>query len=593
MRWKKNLNLYGIPDKVIVALIVLAFISSLVEMIGLSMFLPIFEFIDSKGSDNANQQSFVLAYVNTFFSYFDFKPSLQNLLLATFALFSISKIIIYIVTHAKAYYLGAMTKNMRDKMLKKYLSAGSDYYDRVDIGNFVNSNISELGTASSGVIIPINIIVTVFSATGSMVLLFLLSYELTIASLLIIVFSFMYPYRWIKASTNAGKKNSKFNSLTTSFLLGRLRSSRLVRLSGTADAEINGFALLTEKQRSSTLNVRLLKAKVNLIVEPIVIGISLLMLYFSMTILNLELSIVVLFMAIILRIIPIIAKLMSLIQGYNRTKGPVLSISKVLDDLDNNISSNLKKYDLINGIKRIDSIELQNVYYKYAESQSFSLNNISFLIKKPSIIAFIGDSGGGKSTLVDILSGYRCPNMGRFLVNNIELESCDTPLLSSLISYVPQDPQVFDGTIYAHISYGSQKSTIENVEKASRLSGAYKFIKKMPDKFNTLLVDNGSNLSGGQRLKIDIARALMRDSSVLLLDEPTSGLDYFSENEFIKIVHDIRNNADKIIVIMTHKSSVAINADQIIILENGGIADSGTHETLLSKNNWYRGFSNS
>ena len=115
----------------------------------------------------------------------------------------------------------------------------------------------------------------------------------------------------------------------------------------------------------------------------------------------------------------------------------------------------------------------------------------------------------------------------------------------------------------------------------------------MPDKFNTLLVDNGSNLSGGQRLKIDIARALMRDSSVLLLDEPTSGLDYFSENEFIKIVHDIRNNADKIIVIMTHKSSVAINADQIIILENGGIADSGTHETLLSKNNWYRGFSNS
>ena len=86
MRWKKNLNLYGIPDKVIVALIVLAFISSLVEMIGLSMFLPIFEFIDSKGSDNANQQSFVLAYVNTFFSYFDFKPSLQDLLLATFAL---------------------------------------------------------------------------------------------------------------------------------------------------------------------------------------------------------------------------------------------------------------------------------------------------------------------------------------------------------------------------------------------------------------------------------------------------------------------------------------------------------------------------
>jgi len=593
MSWKKNLNLYGIPDKVIVALIVLAFISSFVEMIGLSMFLPIFEFIDSKGSDNANEQSYVLVYINTLFSHFDFKPSLQNLLLVTFALFLISKIIIYIVSYTKAYYLGVMIKNMRDKMLKKYLSASSDYYDRVDIGNFVNSNISELGPASSGVMMPVNIIVTVFSATGSIILLFLLSYKLTIASILIIVFSFMYPYRWVKATTKAGKKNSKFNSLTTSFLLGRLRSPRLVRLSGTADAEINEYTLLTEKQRRSTLNVHLLKAKVNLIIEPIVIGISLLMLYFAMTILNLELSVVILFMAVTIRIIPIINSLVSQIQGYNRTRGPVLFISKVLDDLDNNISSNLKKDDLINGIKRIDSIELQNVYYKYAESQSFALNNISLLIKKSSIVTFIGESGSGKSTLVDILSGYRCPNLGRFLMNNIELESCGTPLLSSLISYVPQDPQVFDGTIYAHISYGSQKPTIENVEKASRLSGAYKFIKKMPDKFNTLLIDNGSNLSGGQRQKIDIARALMRDSSVLVLDEPTSGLDHFSENEFIKIVHDIRNNTDKIIVIITHKPSVTVNADQIIILENGSIADSGTHATLLSKNNWYRGFSSS
>jgi len=592
MDWKKNLNLYGLPDKVIIFLITLVFFSSFAEIIGIGMFLPIFEFINSQAEPGGSvDPNGVLNYINAFLIQFGVEPSFVILLLITFSMFLVSKVILYVVSYIKAYYLGKITRDMRDNLLKKYLSASSKYYDRVDIGDFVNSNISELGPAVTGVMTPINLIVTAFSAIGSIALLFILSYQLTIASVIIIVFSMLYPYRWVKATTGAGKKNSRFNSKTTSFLLGRLRSPRLVRLSGTADSEMQEYSFLTEKQRQLTLIVHVLKARVNLVLEPVVIGISLVMLYFSMFVLKLELSVVILFMAVTVRIVPIINSLVGQIQGYNKTKGPILFINNLLADLDSNrdFSMNINqssKYD--DKFRDIESIELDKIFYKYSEGGSFALSNVSFSIKESSINAIIGPSGSGKSTLVDVISGYRHPTSGKLLINKIVSDNFGSSLLPSLISYVPQDPQIFDGTIYSHISYGLSNTTIEKVKNAAILSGAYEFIKNLPDKFNTLIIDNGSNFSGGQKQKIDIARALLKDTPILILDEPTSGLDLFSEKDLFKIISNIRQNTNKIIIIISHQPRAVINADQIIILENGSIIGCGTHTSLLSTNSWYR-----
>jgi ABC-type multidrug transport system fused ATPase/permease subunit len=460
------------------------------------------------------------------------------------------------------------------------------------MGHFVNNNISELGAAVNRVMIPINLIVAVFSAIGSVVLLFVLSWQLTIASIVIIVLSMLYPYRWVKATTDAGKKNSRFNSQTTSFLLGRLKSPRLVRLSGTAGSEMQEYSGLIEKQRLATLNVHLLKARVHLVLEPIVIGVSLIMLYFSMTVLRLELSAVILFMAVTVRIVPIINSLVGQIQGYKKARGPVSFINNLLIDLefeqDINTGFN-KSFEYTNKLKSVETIELHKIFYKYSKNKLFALSNISFSMKKSSITAIIGSSGSGKSTLVDIISGYRHPTSGKMLINKIISSDFNSLLLSSLISYVPQEPQIFDGTIYSHISYGLLNPTIDQVKDAAILSGAYDFIKNLPDEFNTVLAENGSNFSGGQKKKIDLARALMKDAPILILDEPTSGLDLFSESDFINIMKSVRKNTNKIIIIISHQPRVVLDADQIIILEKGAVVDLGKHESLLLSNKWYRG----
>jgi ATP-binding cassette subfamily B protein AbcA/BmrA len=296
-------------------------------------------------------------------------------------------------------------------------------------------------------------------------------------------------------------------------------------------------------------------------------------------------------MAVTMRIVPIINSLVGQVQGYNKTKGPISFINNLLADLDSDRDFSMdinQSPQYVDKFRDIESIELNKIFYKYSEDESFALNNVSFSIKKSSITAIIGPSGSGKSTLVDIISGYRHPTSGKLLINKIVSDNFGSSLLSSLISYVPQDPQIFDGTIYSHISYGLSNTTIEKVKNAAILSGAYEFIKNLPDKFNTLIIDNGSNFSGGQKQKIDIARALMKDTPILILDEPTSGLDLFSEKDFIKIINNIRQNTNKIIIIISHQPRVVINADQIIILENGSIIGCGTHTSLLSTNNWYR-----
>jgi len=173
--------------------------------------------------------------------------------------------------------------------------------------------------------------------------------------------------------------------------------------------------------------------------------------------------------------------------------------------------------------------------------------------------------------------------------NKIISSDFNSLLLSSLISYVPQEPQIFDGTIYSHISYGLLNPTIDQVKDAAILSGAYDFIKNLPDEFNTVLAENGSNFSGGQKKKIDLARALMKDAPILILDEPTSGLDLFSESDFINIMKSVRKNTNKIIIIISHQPRVVLDADQIIILEKGAVVDLGKHESLLLSNKWYRG----
>ncbi len=170
MIWIKRLNNYGISNWVILLLFILSFFAMIAQVVGLGIFLPIFEFIFQGGVDQSDGgQNLMLRYINLLISFMNIDVTLESLLILAFIFYLTSQLLLFIIAYANSYFIGRMTKNIRDKFFKYYLDADSEYYDRVKIGNFINISTSELGLAVSGVIAPIKLMVSLISGVGSIV----------------------------------------------------------------------------------------------------------------------------------------------------------------------------------------------------------------------------------------------------------------------------------------------------------------------------------------------------------------------------------------------------------------------------------------
>ena len=595
--WKKRLNYYGVSNSIIILLFIVSMISVVAEIVSIGMFIPLFELINQYGTEGLEvSNSDIIKYIHKLVIFFGLELTIEVLLILSFMLFLFSKILLYIVNYIQIYYSGIIRKDMRDRLLNNYLQAEASYYDNVGIGNFTNISSVELPAAVGGTMLPIKFIITIMSAIGSVTLLFIMSPQLTIISMCVIGIGILLPARWVKATTSAGRKNSQYSSITNSFLLDRLKSPRLVRLSNTSDVEMKNYSILTEKHRKINLEIQLLKMRINLVLEPIIIGISLSMFYYGMVFLEMPISTILLFMIVMVKIVPIITNILTQKQSINRSIGPIQAVEKLLDDIDISISNrkkNMSNSNLINEIHAIESLDLKHISFSYkcpidsvGENALYSINHT---FSKSTLTAIVGPSGSGKTTFIDIISGYRQPTSGSMFINGINANKYNYEMLMSLISYVPQFPQIFDSTtVYEHIAYGKNNATKEEVINASKLSGAYNFIKELPQGFDTVLVGISSSLSGGQRQRLDLSRALLRDTPILIMDEPTGNLDLISEKKLMLNIKKIRETTGKIIIIIVHRIHAIMDADQIIVLEDGKISDKGTHSELVLSSPWYK-----
>jgi ABC-type multidrug transport system fused ATPase/permease subunit len=590
--WKNRMNDYGLSDSVIIFLIFISVVSATAEVVSISIFLPIFELISQDGAEGlSNSNSSVVIYVQDFVNFFGLDLNVEVLLILSFVLFVISKLLLYVASYIQVYYTGLITKTMKDRLLDKYLQATPLFYDTVSIGDFTNSSSVELPVAVNGVIKPISLIITIVSGIGSVVLLLIMSIKLTFLSVFVVTVGAIIPYRWVKATVGAGKKNSHYGSVVTSFLIDRLKSPRLVRLSNTANNEKSNYSILTEKHRKLSLSIHNLKARINLVLEPIVVGISLIMFYLALEVLKMEVSTILLYMIVMVKLVPIITNILTQKQSINRALGPINSIDRLLSGMDANVDNSEKHISdkgLISRINNLGELKLEKIFYRYSGHANNALHDINYEFKKSTLIAIVGPSGGGKSTFVDIVSGYRQPTSGSIFINGVDKYRYSLHLLVSLVSYVPQSPQIFDGiTIHEHIAYGSLESNRDDVINAAKLSGAYEFINEMPQGFDTVLSGSSLGLSGGQVQRIELSRALLRNTPLLILDEPTGNLDPISEKELMLNLKKIRESTEKIIIIIAHRISTIINADEIIVLESGKISGIGTHSDMILKNTWY------
>ena len=240
-------------------------------------------------------------------------------------------------------------------------------------------------------------------------------------------------------------------------------------------------------------------------------------------------------------------------------------------------------------IERINGkIEFKNVYYRYPTSKNWILKNISFTINPNEVAAFVGPSGSGKTTIIQLILRFFDPNEGNILIDDIDIKKIDIKSLREFMSIVTQDTVLFDDTVKNNISMGKENAQEQEIIEAAKSADAELFIKDMPAGYETIIGERGIKVSGGQRQRLAIARAIIRKPKILLLDEATSNLDTKSEAIVQKAIENVLK--DKTVIMSAHRLSTVKNASKIFVLRDGEIIESGDHSTLMQKKGEYRKF---
>ncbi|MEX2160721.1 MAG: ABC transporter ATP-binding protein [Anaerolineales bacterium] len=277
----------------------------------------------------------------------------------------------------------------------------------------------------------------------------------------------------------------------------------------------------------------------------------------------------------------ILTPLTTLTQSYNSIQSTLAIGVRVrqLFDIEPSVRSGTESIREFN-----DSIRFDNVFFSYKDFPV--LHEISFEIEKGKTTALVGPSGGGKSTITDLLLRFYDPHLGKVLVDGVDLRALNLSQYRRLYGVVAQESILFNASISANIAYGYPDLTKEEIQEAARIAYAHEFIGDLPEGYDTLVGDRGVRLSGGQRQRIAIARAIAHRPKILILDEATSSLDTEAEQK-VQLAVDRAIQSTTAIVI-AHRLSTVVRADQIIVIDEGRVVDKGTHQELMSRSKLYK-----
>ncbi|RAL24424.1 ABC transporter ATP-binding protein [Thermoflavimicrobium daqui] len=510
------------------------------------------------------------------FSFIDLVPALL-LVVLQIALGTIS---MYLLS-----YVGlSVVRNLREKTWSKLLQLPMPFYKKNKAGEVSSRVINDTSVVSELLSSDIaEFIAGVLQAVGSAIFLFVLDVPLTLVLLgsLPLIFLIVIPVSRIiaKISKEYQDKMSEFSGYVT----GLVGVVHLVKTSNTEKDE-------AEKGKdyvNSLFSFGLKRAKIESLLSPLmstfIYGVVILIVGYGAyrvsqgAITSGELIAYLLYLFEIVTPFEVIARFMGELQ---ETKGSMFRLYEILDeDSESKIFKGKKKP------KSCEVLAFKDVQFNYGSKKV--LKKISFEAKAGTMTALVGPSGVGKTTLFSLMERFYAPQKGGIYLDGENASRFDLGLWRRMFSYVSQESPIIAGSVRDNLLYGVDKDVSDDeLIEAAKLANAHDFIMKLPDDYDTVLDEKGGNLSGGQRQRLAIARAFLRDCKILLLDEVTANLDGDSETMIQESLESLIK--DKIVFVIAHRISTIRNADQIVVLNDGKVAGIGTHNELLSNNDYYR-----
>jgi ABC-type multidrug transport system fused ATPase/permease subunit len=458
------------------------------------------------------------------------------------------------------------------------------YFDSNKVGNMVSTIISDVSTiqdfASSAILSILIDLLTIFGMLGVMLYL---NFDFAIIAVIIspiLLFFISYFKKAVKKATHEVRKRQ---SDVLGVVEQGLQSTRSVQAFGRQDLEDDRLREVSLATVRASLRARRIKSMLSPIISVTVSGCIAFVLWRSAGLIlgqAMTIGALTVFLAYLNKFFKPVKDLASMTNQIAQATVGLERIQTILNaDMIIPERPDARDPGKING-----EIVFENVAFAY-DSVSPVLHNINLTIKPGTRIGICGPTGGGKSTFISLIPRFYDPTLGRILVDGTDVTEFKLDALRELFGFVLQDTVLFAGTIRDNISYGRPEASLDEIIEAAKIANAHEFISLMPHGYDSLVGERGLTLSGGQRQRIGIARALVRNSPILILDEPTAALDPESEKFIMEALERLMKG--RTVITIAHRLSTIRDADEIIVLKDGVISEAGTHSELIKRNEFY------
>jgi subfamily B ATP-binding cassette protein MsbA len=505
--------------------------------------------------------------------------------LLVMGIFLIRAIASYVNDYMTNWLSGSIVEKMRRIMFDRLLKLPVQYYDDNNSGRIMSRiifDVTQITEAGFNIVtVTFKDGVTVIALLG---LLFYTDWQLTLFCFFTLPFVLILvrvlAHRLRKLSHHNQQQYGEMTQIITEAVQGQ----KVVKLFGGANYEESRFSHSVASIKVNNVK-QAATSSLNSGVSQFLVACALgMILYFAASKSKSSHFTAGDFVSFITAMIMVFAPIKRITSVTQSLQKGLTAAESVFEFLDNHEELN-EGTQLLNGFK--DSICLENVVFRYSTSERNIIDDVSLEVKVGETVALVGSSGSGKTTIANLIPRFYNINSGKILIDGINLTDIEINSLRDNIALVSQDVVLFNDTVYNNIAYGlkSGATTYEKVVEAAKLANALEFIEQLPNGFQTQIGENGTRLSGGQKQRLAIARAILKNSPLLILDEATSALDNQSE----KLVQEAldRLMKQRTTIVIAHRLSTVLHADKIVVMERGRVVEVGRHDDLLARGGTY------